>query len=119
MAESRDAAASTRPDPSTLDGQRDHWAATFARRSDFLGAEPSEPAVRALERFHAAGAAELLELGPGQGRDTLFFAAAGLRVTALDYAGAGLVSIRDKATEAGLPPDRIRTHEGDVRRALP
>jgi len=104
---------------STLDRQREHWTATYARRPDFLGAEPSEPAVRALERFRDEGVRDLLELGPGQGRDTLLFAGAGLRVIALDYAAAGLAAIRDKASAAGLPADRIETREGDVRRGLP
>jgi SAM-dependent methyltransferase len=111
----------TDPDQLTLDRQQEQWAATYGRRADFLGAEPSEPARRALERFQAAGLREILELGPGQGRDTLLFARAGLRVLALDYAAEGLAAIRHKAeAEAdGLAPGLIEVRQGDVRGPLP
>jgi SAM-dependent methyltransferase len=98
--------------------QSEKWTATFAARPDFLGAEPSEPGRAALARFASAGVGELLELGPGQGRDTLLFAGAGLRVIALDYAEPGLAQIRAKAEAAGVGP-AIRTVVADVRRPLP
>jgi SAM-dependent methyltransferase len=98
--------------------QRQTWSATFADRSDFLGSEPSAVGRAALARFGSAGVAELLELGPGQGRDTLLFAAAGLRVIAVDYADPGLAQIRSSAAAAGIGPS-IRTVLGDVREPLP
>ena len=100
------------------DGQRDHWTRTYSTRPDFLGAEPSEVGRAALVRFVAAGTREVLELGPGQGRDTAAFAATGLRVTALDYAESGLAEISTRAactTVAGS----VRTVVGDVRDPLP
>ena len=100
------------------DSQRDHWSRTFATRPDFLGAEPSVVGDAALARFHAAGTRELLELGPGQGRDTIEFAAAGLDVTALDFAEPGLAEIADKAARAGVAGS-IRTVVADVRDPLP
>jgi SAM-dependent methyltransferase len=98
--------------------QRARWNSTFAARADFLGAEPSEPGRAALARFRADGVQHLLELGPGQGRDTLLFAAAGLSVTALDFAAPGLEQIATKAAKAGVA-DRVRTIVGDVRDRLP
>jgi SAM-dependent methyltransferase len=98
--------------------QHAHWATTFAERADFLGAGPSEVGRAALARFHAANTQEVLELGAGQGRDTLLFADAGLRVTALDYAASGLAQISEKARAAGLAKS-IRTLVADVRRPLP
>lgn len=59
----------TRADP-----QRDHWAQTYATRPDFPGADPSVVGRAALAPFQADGAHELLDLGPGQGRDTIEFA---------------------------------------------
>jgi SAM-dependent methyltransferase len=103
-------------DPIT--NQSEKWAATFDARPDLLGSEPSEPGHAALARFAAAGVREILELGPGQGRDTLLFAGAGLRVTALDYAEPGLAQIAAKA-EATSSSRLIRTLAGDVRRPLP
>jgi SAM-dependent methyltransferase len=100
------------------DRQQDHWDQTYASRPDFLGAEPSAPARDALARFRADGLAELLELGPGQGRDTLLFASGGMNVTALDYADAGLRQLTEKAAAAGLAASVI-TRAGDVRQPLP
>jgi SAM-dependent methyltransferase len=101
-----------------LDRQRDHWRATFARRRDFLGAAASEPAVAALARFESAGVHRLLELGSGQGRDTLYMASAGLDVTALDYADGGLEQLMHAATGAGLAA-RVLPVSADVRMLLP
>lgn len=98
--------------------QREHWTRTFATRPEFLGGEPSEPGRAALARFLAAGAHAFLELGPGQGRDSLLFAAAGLSVTALDYAGTGLEQIATKAAAGGLGVS-VCTVLADVRGALP
>jgi SAM-dependent methyltransferase len=69
-------------------------------------------------RFLDGRVEDLLELGAGQGRDTLLFASAGLRVTALDYATPGLEQIAQKVTaaEASVP---IRTVQADVRVPLP
>jgi SAM-dependent methyltransferase len=98
--------------------QHEKWSETFLARPDFLGSEPSEPGRAALARFATAGVAEVLELGPGQGRDTLLFAAGGLQVIALDYAEAGLDQIAASAEGAALRPT-IQTLVGDVRRPLP
>ncbi|MFD7558713.1 hypothetical protein ACFV9E_29755 [Streptomyces sp. NPDC059835] len=51
--------------------QRAHWDATYAAHPGMYGHRPSEPAA---EVFRAAGAREVLELGAGHGRDSLFFA---------------------------------------------
>jgi SAM-dependent methyltransferase len=98
--------------------QSDKWASTFEVRPDFLGSEPSEPGRAALARFANAGVHEILELGPGQGRDTLLFAGAGIQVTAVDYAEPGLAQIIAKAGAAGVSGS-IRTIVADVRQALP
>lgn len=101
-----------------IDRQRDVWRQTYARRPDFLGAEASEPARAALARFQAIGARDVLELGSGQGRDTLHFLAAGLRVTALDYAEEGLAQLTETLAAAGSE-GRLATVAADVRGALP
>jgi SAM-dependent methyltransferase len=101
-----------------LDRQRDQWRTTFARRLDFLGASASEPAVVALARFESADVRRLLELGSGQGRDTLRFATAGINVTALDYADEGLEQLKRAAASAGLT-DWVESVSSDVRSPLP
>ena len=102
----------------SIDEQRRQWRETFARRTDFLGSDASEAARDAVQQFAADGARALLELGPGQGRDTLLFAAAGLAVTVLDYADEGLEQIELKAEAAGLG-GRVTTIKADVRDRLP
>ncbi len=98
--------------------QHEKWSETFVTRPDFLGSEPSEPGRAALARFTGAGVDEVLELGPGQGRDTLLFAAGNLRVIAVDYAESGLAQITAKAEAAGLGAS-IRPLVSDVRHPLP
>ncbi len=100
------------------DQQRDHWSQTYARRSDFLGSDPSSVGQAALAMFQAARARDLLELGPGQGRDTIEFAAAGMDVMALDFAEAGIAEIANKAARTGVAGS-VRTIVGDVRDPLP
>ena len=68
--------------------------------------------------FADAGATTVLELGAGQGRDTLYLARRGLHVHALDYAPEGLDAIDAKAGAAGLA-DRVTVEIHDVRQRLP
>jgi len=68
-----------------LDAQKEHWEDTFARKPDMFGSVPSEAAIAAGAAFKREGAKKILELGSGQGRDTLFFARSGFQVHALDY----------------------------------
>jgi SAM-dependent methyltransferase len=101
-----------------LDGQGQHWQRVFADNPDMYGADPSEPGRYAVDLFTREGASDLLELGAGQGRDTTAFLAAGLRVTALDYAADALRSLRERAERLGLG-ERLTTLVHDVREPLP
>jgi SAM-dependent methyltransferase len=98
--------------------QRQKWSGTFAKRPDFLGSEASEPGRAAAARFASAHHVDILELGPGQGRDTLLFAEQGFRVLALDFSQAGLDQIMVKAEVMGVG-SAVRTIVGDVRDPLP
>jgi SAM-dependent methyltransferase len=100
------------------DPQHSQWERTYANRADFFGESASDPARAALERFEAAGVRDVLELGSGQGRDTLFFLAAGLHVTALDYVSGGLEQIGSKARAAGTA-EGLTLMPADVRQPLP
>ena len=116
--ESADAIRPTSGAVDPKDAQQDHWTRTFATRTDFLGGDPSEIADRALARFRGAGARDLLELGAGQGRDTLLFVTAGLDVTAVDYAAPGLGQIASKAA-ASKPDSRPDHRAGRCPATLP
>ena len=72
-----------------LDAQQAHWEETLAQQAEKFGAT-SAPAKAAADAFAAAGLERLLELGAGQGRDTLSFAERGFAVAALDYAASAV-----------------------------
>lgn len=83
-----------------------------------FGRDQSEPARKSAAEFQAAGMRRILELGGGQGRDSLFFAASGFDVHVLDYADAGIKEILRKAAAAGVS-GRVTAAQHDVRRPLP
>lgn len=101
-----------------LDGQQKHWDLAYTAEMDFFGLEPSLAARRAADRFLEEGCSLLLELGAGQGRDTLFFAGLGLRVYALDYSESGLWGIIDKGVKTDLG-EMITPIFHDLRKPLP
>ncbi|HEY5181973.1 MAG TPA: class I SAM-dependent methyltransferase [Dermatophilaceae bacterium] len=105
-------------DPEVIAGQTGHWAATFAANPDMYGTDPSAPGLAAAETFMAAGLGSVLELGAGQGRDTLYLARRGLQVTAFDYAPGTIETISAKVDAAGLT-DLVTVARHDVRQPLP
>ena len=105
-------------DRAVMDAQRSHWERVFAENADMYGTEPSDPGRFALDSFERASARAILELGAGQGRDTLAFLAAGYRVTALDYAEDALRSLEQTAEQQGIAK-WLTTIAHDVRRPLP
>jgi len=80
-----------------LDAQRQHWENTFSKKPDMFGSEPSDCARKAAELFKKEGQTKILELGGGQGRDTIFFAQSGFHVHVLDYSGNAVEAITQKA----------------------
>ena len=108
----------TKPSHVVLDGQRQHWQATFQANPGMYGADPSMPGRYAIDLFAREKAGQVLELGAGQGRDTLAFLRAGLTVTAMDYAPNALAELTQAAAAAGLA-DRLTTVVHDVRQQLP
>ena len=99
-------------------GQERHWDRTYSRDSAFFGNAASEFSGGAMSQFRKAAVETVLELGCGQGRDTLFFAREGLHVTALDYSEAGLHNLEESAAEIGVS-DRVVARQFDVREPLP
>jgi len=97
--------------------QRAHWEEVLRERPDRYGVEASEPARATLEALRGVSARDMLELGSGQGRDALFFAQAGLAVTATDFASVALATIVEKAQASGVL-NRIAAVECDVRQPL-
>ena len=101
-----------------LNAQLSHWERTFAEVPDMFGTAPSEPARKAAALFKKEGAVRILELGGGQGRDTLFFAGEGFRVCTLDYSKESVAAITQKAKELGLSRS-VKAQQHDIRQPLP
>jgi hypothetical protein len=97
-----------------LDAQRGQWEWALTERADRFGVEPSAPAQEAAALFEREGVRCLLELGGGQGRDSLFFARRGFEVQVLDYSASGVEAIAYKAGEDGLG-ERVSARQFDVR----
>ncbi len=101
-----------------LNAQREQWESVLSARNERYGTEPSYPARQALAMFQGEGAKQVLELGGGQGRDTLFFARHGLRVQVLDYARPGIEAV-ERASRDGGVAELVRIACHDVREPLP
>jgi len=101
-----------------LDAQRRHWQQTFDQKPEMFGSEPSQPARAAAEWFRREGKNKILELGGGQGRDTLFFARAGFHVHVLDYSPRALEAIAEKARQLG-GAGSVTALRHDVRDPVP
>lgn len=104
-------------DQGALDAQRQHWQATFVSQPEMFGAEPSYAARQAAKAFEQAGKHKVLELGSGQGRDTLFFLQRGFEVCAADYSESGLQEVSNRAGRLGLK-HALKTVLQDVRKRL-
>ena len=100
------------------ENQRDHWEKMYTQNAEMFGKDPSYPARKAAATFTEENAKIILELGSGQGRDTLFFARRGFQVYALDYSEEGLRAIRKKAGAMGAS-DSVTVVCHDVRQPLP
>jgi SAM-dependent methyltransferase len=105
-------------DKNALNKQSQHWEKALSSQADMFGASPSDAAIQAAETFKNNNKTNILELGGGQGRDTIFFAQNGYCVHVLDYSQSGIASITQKAASMGL--SRLITAEyHDVRTPLP
>ena len=101
-----------------LDAQEQHWDGVLATRPEMFGRGPSEAARASATEFQSQGVHRVLELGGGQGRDTLFFASARFDVHVLEYAQAGVDAILATAAQAGLA-GRVTAARHDVRQRFP
>ena len=110
--------ASSSVEKEVLDAQSHRWESTFSETPDMFGEAASDAAQEAAEVFKQEGKTKILELGAGQGRDTLFFAQNGFQVYALDYSEAGVENITRNAQAMGLSQS-ITPMCHDVRTPLP
>jgi len=105
-------------DQKKLDQQSQYWEASFLSKPEMFGLEPSLAAIKALKLFKEQNIINIVELGAGLGRDTIFFAQNSIRVEALDYSNTSIETINNKSKKLNLT-DFIKSKVFDVRKKLP
>jgi cyclopropane fatty-acyl-phospholipid synthase-like methyltransferase len=98
--------------------QQERWQAAYAGVPRLHGTEPSAAVRWTARLFEAAGIDDVLELGAGHGRDTLYLARQGFSVHATDFSESALNQLRLAARREGLD-DRVTAALHDVRDPLP
>ncbi len=78
------------------------WNKVYSNDSSFFGDEPSKFALMCYEDFVKHKVQKILELGCGQGRDSLFFASKGLEVYAIDSSKVAIENLITKTKELRL-----------------
>lgn len=106
------------PATEVLNAQREHWEETFASKPGMFGEDASYPARVCADLLRNERKIKLLELGGGQGRDSLFFVKSGFDLTVVDYSEHGLAQLREKSARLNLART-ITTVCHDVRKPLP
>ncbi len=101
-----------------LNKQEQHWENMFSSRPEMFGTVPSVAAIKTVEIFKKEKLTNILELGGGQGRDSLFFAQSNFTVQVLDYSQSGVDNIVKLANTFDLDK-RINVKIHDVRKPLP
>ena len=105
-------------DQKKLDQQSQHWEINFSNKPEMFGLEPSIAAKKALRIFKKQKITNILELGAGLGRDTVYFAKNLISVEALDYSKTSIKNITKKSTKLSFTKF-IKPKIFDVRKKLP
>ena len=105
-------------DQNELDQQSQHWEKNFSNKPEMFGLEPSISARKALNFFKEKKINNIIELGAGLGRDSIFFAKNNIKIQALDYSSSGIEIINHKIKRDNLS-NYISTKLFDVREKLP
>ena len=105
-------------DQKKLDKQSQHWEVNFSNKPEMFGLEPSIAARKSIKLFKEKNIKNILELGPGLGRDTIFFAQNSIKVKALDYSPSAIKIINEKASKKGLL-NFVSAKVFDIRKRLP
>ena len=104
-------------DKKILNQQSEHWESNFSSKPVMFGLEPSYSARIALEVFKKNKIKNILELGAGLGRDTIFFAQNGIYVHAIDYSLSATNIIKKRSEENNLEKF-IKVQNYDIRQKL-
>ena len=99
-------------DKNILNQQSQHWETNFSNKPEMFGLDQSYSAEKTLNVLKENNLSNIVELGAGLGRDTIFFAKNSINVTALDYSKKGISIIDKKINE--LQESKKDEDKGDV-----
>jgi cyclopropane fatty-acyl-phospholipid synthase-like methyltransferase len=85
------------------------WNERFSQDGHAYGQAPNAFLAEQAERLSPG--ASVLELGAGEGRNAVYLAERGFRVTALDFSSEGVAKTRALARERGV---EVETIQGDI-----
>lgn len=95
-----------------MDADRVKWNTRFESAESYLGEHPSPFLLREIERIKVLTPGPIaLDIACGEGRNSIFLAQHGFRVTGLDISDVGLAKGRNRADKAGL---EINFHRIDL-----
>ena len=92
------------------------WDKVYSNDSSFFGEESSNFALICYEDFIKYRVKRVLELGCGQGRDTIFFASHDLDVCAIDSSKVAIESLKQSV---GIENISIKLRQFDARQGIP
>ena len=105
-------------DKDILNQQSQHWETNFSNKPEMFGLEPSYPAKKALNIFRENKLSNVIELGAGLGRDSIYLGKNSISLTALDYSENGIKILDQKIKNENLSSS-ISTLKFDIRDNLP
>ena len=97
--------------------QREVWDNAFIKIDDMFETDESYAARVALRLYEEEDFENILELGPGQGRDSVYFKRNQVQLSVLDYSQEALNDVEAKAKE--LDYRGLKSYKRDVREGLP
>jgi SAM-dependent methyltransferase len=92
------------------------WDKVYSNDSAFFGEESSDFAQKCYSDFKRYDVKRLIELGCGQGRDSIFFASNGLDVYAVDSSKVAIENIKQKMRGKNIC---LHLSHFEVRQTLP
>ena len=101
-----------------INKQKNYWNKNFTDRFEMFGTLPSFAGKKAVSAFNNRKCANIIELGAGQGRDTIYFLKNNFKITALDYSNIAVNQIVKK-TKSFKNFDNLKVKCHDIRLKLP
>jgi ubiquinone/menaquinone biosynthesis C-methylase UbiE len=92
------------------------WDKVYSKVSAFFGEEPTSFSQICYIDFKKHHVKKLLELGCGQGRDTLFFASHDLDIYAIDSSKVAIESLKQKIRKEKIS---IKLRQFDAKQGIP